>query len=237
LYYFTPDELCDLVPLNGVAFASVHNYGDACGNINGEMPWAIQSDGLIHAKAQGNAHTYVHPDNAWLQGFRYQTANAAITWTKVTEIGSTAIFEFRRTANYVEPPIPRLGWADVTHDGVLEEHLADIAVSGLRSLAHSKALGPTATLLGDLAVGTTMRVNLVYGRATVRLGKDYTIVIPRGTIAACADACSMKPRNMVLLATAHAAVTRYLVAGNAAPDLIPRIALIATVAGFYMDVE
>jgi hypothetical protein len=237
LYHFTPETLCERIPVGVVALASVHHVWQGCGSLLGEGAYMMRDDGMMVFTASGNDHSYVHRHNAWLRGFQLTVGEKTLCWSKLSSVLGTHLYrlEVKLNVTPILSPPPSLGDA-MSYGDVSRDYLNHLN-GELKSIAVDRSLGPAHSDAGDAFAIKVSRIEVCWGMAVVHDVGRRVVVLPLELVGFLRTKAAGQVRDGPLRKALYLMGQKHLVAGGYPADAIPRILTIAVCAAFTLDIE
>lgn len=109
VYYFTPQELFDMIrrTRKNVAMVIAHRFDDMCGNIpigTDESWYEVQGD-IVEMQVRGNSHPYNHSSLFWMTGTGGITVKGGtLAWSQVKSAFGAVMYTFTTSAASIAIP-------------------------------------------------------------------------------------------------------------------------------------
>jgi hypothetical protein len=229
MYYFSPDTLLELLPLNCVCFASMHLIDDAYGHVLNQLFWHIDDDGNVVAKAIGNDHTYIHAPNGWLHDGFYEAHGKRLSWTKHHTWFGSNLYSFGVTQGQ---GVPHKSQHAVDVDDLI------FRVNGvISSMSTARKAGFAHNLVADMVLEPVRELTFRHGLPLIRTIDNKVTAIPRDLIGQLQATAMGVNRSETLLRSLFAQACAYLKAGNFPAERIARVSTLAVLAAYVRDLE
>jgi hypothetical protein len=229
LYYFTPEEVVNILKPEQILYATVHHHFSAGGSIlDGQIAWTISKDGRLSVQAAGNASPYPHFANLWLKQGKLQFGNRVLVWDLLESNLETHLYGFRVLVTDTTVASPVVSYTD---DYV--ERLKQT----LSLVAKERATGPERTALALSVDFSVRKLYLKYGTLYATHEHDEVTMIPLDLIGDLRSSVVMQKRSILTISALVARARRLVGAGGWPSDLAPRVILLAVAAALTADVE